>query len=147
MSNCIFQPRPCSQPKCCSTRMQVLRRSYVISASLVLLPWIPLGHLQWNQTLKFRQAQHYLEDHKIHWWRILWKPWENISQAEDENTARKNDHKLFQNSEICYGLIADVNSKTKLKAILLSPKYKMLKNSVPFLRCSVNLSLAEVKIL
>lgn len=34
------------------------------------------------------------------------------------------DYKLFQNSETHYGLIADVNSKTKLKVIFLAPSYK-----------------------
>lgn len=61
--------------------------------------------------------------------------------------AHKNDYKLLQNSGICYGLMADINAKTKLKAIFLSPSYQMFKSSVPFLRCSFILSLAEVKIL
>lgn len=79
--------------------------------------------------------------------RIHSKPLENISQTADGNIAHKNNYKLFQNSGICYSLIVDINSKTKLKAILLSPSYKMFNNSVPFLRCSVILSLAEVEIL
>lgn len=49
-SNCIFQPG------CSSTMMQVFNTSYVMSASLVLLPWIPLGHLKLCQTLKFREV-------------------------------------------------------------------------------------------
>lgn len=134
--------------KVCSTRMQVFNRSYVTSASLVLLSWIRLGHLKWCQTLK-------LGKYSIIWkvfgsqnpLRIHSKPWENISQTADGNIAHKNNYKLFQNSGICYGLIVDVNSKTKLKAILLSPSYKMFNNSLPFLRCSVILSLAEVEIL
>lgn len=72
---------------------------------------------------------------------------EYISQAAGENIAHKNNYKLFQNSGISYGLIAAVNSKTKLKAILLSASCRMFKSSVAFLRCSVTLSLAEVKTL
>lgn len=63
------------------------------------------------------------------------------------NIAHKNNYKLFQNLGICYGLMTDMNAKTNLKAIFLSPSYQMFKSSVPFLRCSFTLFLAEVKIL